>query len=202
MKQLVIFVMACIYVVSCAPPIDDEIKPHFQGEQQVNPEQSGGQIQETPEPDHSDGEDNGFEFDTEWLMMLTPIDAPSNVAIFFDTNLPESSENSDTGFALDEETSCIVINSMEELKEIAFDVTELPEIDFSCYTLIIGRLVADSSNLVYKYQHIGVGEERTVLMVGYTANIVEESDTMTYYNFWGVYEKLTEEKVELNVVIG
>ena len=199
MKRLLIFMMACVYAVSCTTPIDDEIKTPPQEEQEI-PDQPEGPNSENPTTDNTDGTDIGFEIGTHFVTVCDNVVAPSDVTAYFDANLPNMSEDSDTGFSLAEETGCVIIRSIEDLMAIAPESDELPDIDFTCHTLIIGRMVSDFHNLVMRSQYVGIDEGRMVLTVTYTKDVSISSESKTYYNFWGLYEKLPEGDVELKII--
>lgn len=132
---------------------------------------------------------------------LLPVSPSDEVEAFFKTYLPSHSGSYDIGFGLGEEMECIVINSISELEGIAPNDAELPSIDFDRHTLIIGRMVKGSPRYTYEGQKISSESGRTVLTVTYKELDGAAPQMITYYNFWGLYDKLQDTEIELNVKI-
>lgn len=132
---------------------------------------------------------------------IYPVSPSDEVEAFFTTYLPPIAESHYTGFDLGEKLSCFLINSTSELEEIAPNDVELPSIDFDRYTLIIGRMPKGSTGYTYKGQKISFESGRTVLTVTYEGPDGAVHPTITYYNFWGLYDKLQDTEIELNIKI-
>ena len=124
---------------------------------------------------------------TEYIQYGTrePVEQSSEVTSFFNHNiykwfLTNIEEGVDT---------CIVINDAEELKAIYSGKEEIPSIDFSNYTLLIGK-----ASMPYGYrvcsQHLSLDGLKSTLNITYdwplgTGAVIINSD-MPY---WGVYPK-------------
>lgn len=100
---------------------------------------------------------------------------------------------------IDKENICLV-NSKQELESIYYGNLEIPEIDFSKYTLIIGK----------KTKHVEIGKKSPANLKelklyeindGYILNLycssyVPEGDIFVkrFLYFWGLYPKLNNKK--------
>ena len=116
---------------------------------------------------------------------LYPVEQSSEVTSFFNHNiykwfLTNIEEGVDT---------CIVINDAEELKSIYSGKEEIPSIDFSNYTLLVGK-----ASMPYGYrvcsQRLSFDGQKSTLNISYdwplgTGAVIINSD-MPY---WGVYPK-------------
>ena len=134
---------------------------------------------------------------------ILPVEVvPEKLSSFFASVFVYSSHEYDMGFGLKDEDDCIVINSMEEFFALAPSGTDKNiEIDFDNYSLMIGRHVAKSLMLEIKSQAVYIGENDMIFKVVYEdCDDVESSVTM-YYNFWGLYHKLPEKDVKLEVTV-
>lgn len=99
----------------------------------------------------------------------------------------------------------IVINSEEELLELFPDAINLPEIDFSKNSLVIGRMhfvntlgekrpIEQKRKVMYKN-----GNDYT-LSLYYSYSIIEiASDMVEYVATWGIYPKLSSNS--LNIIL-
>ena len=93
-----------------------------------------------------------------------------------------------------------VINSMEELSDLYTGEKELPEIDFSSYTLLVGHvLTPDTGHRLDRIVLTGMNERLTLnvyirkLDSGYPLTVV------TPILYWGLYPKLPNEPVVVNI---
>ncbi len=132
---------------------------------------------------------------------ISPVSPSEEVETFFRTYLPSYDTSLDRGFNLGKETRCLVINNIEKLEEVAPKDAELPVIDFSKHTLIIGRMVKGSPRYMYTGQKISSESGRMILTVTYKEQDGPASQTISYYNFWGLYDKLPGTEVDLNIRI-
>lgn len=118
---------------------------------------------------------------------ISPVSASEDVEFFFESYLPSYSF-SDIGFNFGEETECFVINDAVYFKAVAPESVTLPEIDFDKYTLIVGQVVMGNPGYSFVSQSIHTDTLKVVYK-----NLGESSPaTMTYFYFWGLYDKLPE----------
>ena len=166
MKKLVCIFSSLLLLsagfVACSSDLDD-------------PEQPNSHQNETPADS------------TEYIQYgtLDPVEQSSEVTAFFNHNiykwfLTNIEEGVDT---------CIVVNNAEELKAIYSGKEEIPSIDFSNYTLLIGK-----ASMPYGYrgcsQRLNLDGQKSTLSITYdwplgTGAVIINSD-MPY---WGVYPK-------------
>lgn len=91
----------------------------------------------------------------------------------------------------------IVINSQEELMQIINDEPDLPEIDFSNCSLVLG-ICSYSDNggdkvpidLLSQKLYKTINGYQIVLSCSYIIKGADSFPTIEYLNFWGVYPKL------------
>jgi hypothetical protein len=119
---------------------------------------------------------------------------------FFDKYLPPMSARSECFFVDDNDSKCLAINSLEELKAIMHSpVGELPEIDFDKYTLLIGQQLMSSISYSLLSHSIDVGSEQIALTLTVKdPGAYWSALGMMYY--WGVHPKLPEIPIEVDIV--
>lgn len=105
---------------------------------------------------------------------------------------------------MDKENICLV-NSKEEFKNIYFGNKEIPEIDFSKYSLIIGK----------KQKYVEIGKKSPASLkdiklydteAGYQLNLyctsyIPEGDMFTrrFFYFWGLFPKLNNKIITTQI---
>ena len=131
---------------------------------------------------------------------ISSVEASEEVVAFFSEYLSgEYGYGNDIGFPLGEKTECLVIDSMDEFRAVAPAGVELPEIDFDNYTLIIGCMCAGEPSYDFVSQKIHVESDRMILIVEYRYNDGIALAVEVFYTFWGLYPKLPEGEVELDL---
>jgi hypothetical protein len=129
---------------------------------------------------------------------LMPQQASDEVVTFFKEHLKYLSNSF---FTEEKSNKCLVINSAEELKAAMLVDAAIPEIDFEQYTLIIGSYYATAGNSI-RYHGINVEPERNVLnLVIYARHTGIAVGEMLNYYYWGLYSKLPDNPVEVNVIL-
>ena len=120
---------------------------------------------------------------------------------FFEAHLPISGNSdcffkSETGYK--DTLEVRIINSMTELQQLCYAPVELPQIDFSKYTLVMGwRLMYQSY-----YQ---VGSQRLSISSSSATLYVETKPQDAWYTvfsrlyFWGFYPKTDIKKINVKV---
>ena len=120
---------------------------------------------------------------------VVPVICNESISVFFEQYLPKDghSEVFFTDVPENEET-CMVIDNKDELRSAYNGDKELPEIDFSKYSLVIGKLYV-AAGLYVKEQAMQYDSPTTLSIFletderGYIAIMMD-----IYY--WGVYPKL------------
>ncbi len=136
----------------------------------------------------------------EYMETVRPVEASEELLAFFEQYLPPVSDiHLSRGFFYrDEENKCLTINSYEEFRSVALPaVTELPDIDFENYTLIIGQVWVGGVGFHLSDQAIDVFPEYM------EADITIEIPSDYYIAhcpvyIWGVYPKLPFESTQMN----
>ena len=110
-----------------------------------------------------------------------PVTPSQEVTDFFDAHL--SGHSSDFNFSHIDcyETECFLINTVAELKEIIPEPIELPDIDFAKYSAVETGTDVLTLNLIYR------------VLDGAAPAMI------TPYYFWGLYDKLPEYEVNVNI---
>ena len=128
---------------------------------------------------------------------ILPVTASEEVKLFFESYLPPSDSYSDTNFNLGEETECFVINDVDDFNAVAPESVTLPKIDFDKYTLIVGQVLMGNPGYSFVSQSI----HADTLKVVYKNLGGASPARMTYFYYWGLYEKLPKAVVNIDVCI-
>ena len=147
----------------------------------------------------SSNDDNGVSENSD-IMVISETEVSTDVSEFFGTELPKYSGTPSTGFFVGtHENLCYVINSIEELKSLYKGEKELPKIDFSSKTLIIGQQYMEKSP--YYAKRVDVSRKSGTIIIEVH---VQEPDY--YYNafanmyFWCLCSKFYGNNVKVNVI--
>ena len=125
---------------------------------------------------------------------------------FFKKTLPQEQEGSGTdvkdvpftGFDK-QENVCVVINSYDELKTIYQGNNPLPEVDFSKYSLIIGRAWI---NVGYKFKNLTISEDNkgnSVVTLHFTVLYDATLAMVTYYYYWVLCPKFSPTQLDVKI---
>lgn len=130
----------------------------------------------------------------------TPPVMPSlEITDFFDAHL--SGHSSDFNFSHIDcyETECFLINTAEQLREIVPEPIELPDIDFEKYSLIVGQYVFEEPRYSLESQAVETGTDVLTLNLVYRVLDGAAPAVVAPYYFWGLYDKLPEYEVKVNI---
>ncbi|MDY6000997.1 MAG: hypothetical protein SPJ03_02280 [Candidatus Cryptobacteroides sp.] len=75
----------------------------------------------------------------------------------------------------------------------------VPNIDFNKYTFMVGQLKKETPGYVFDNQRVDIGLNSISLNVTLTRLSVVNPLVMTYFYFWGLYDKLPDLPVVLSV---
>lgn len=127
------------------------------------------------------------------------IDIPEHILHFFEKGLPNTSE-SECFFLSQEKDVYFLINDFEDLSAIYSCDDELPEIDFTKYSLIIGKKEMPNSFYFLADQYI---DETETLNLNMIAELPSSGHWPSFSNFyyWGVYPKLPNKELIVKVII-
>ncbi len=105
------------------------------------------------------------------------------------------------GGPLQKDTSdtCCIVNSMEELAQIYKGSKNLPQIDFTSQTLIVGKVTMPDDPFYVKGQSIT--ETESALIHNLRVKDSENSWCQVYQmRYWGLYPKLPNKPIVVNVI--
>lgn len=116
---------------------------------------------------------------------------------FFETTLPTTGE-SNCFFVSEDSDIYYLINSKEELKAIYSCEKELPEIDFTLYSIILGQKRMPNSYYSVVEQYI---RETEVLELNIFVQLPADGHWPAFSNmyYWGIYPKLPNKKININI---
>ena len=128
-----------------------------------------------------------------------PVTPSQEVKDFFDAHL--SGHETDFNFSYMDcyETECFLINSVEEFRAIAPEPIELPDIDFAKYSLIVGQHVFGEPRYSLESQAVETGTDALTLNLVYSEFCGIAPAMVAPYYFWGLYDKLPEYEVNVNI---
>jgi hypothetical protein len=136
-----------------------------------------------------------------------PVAPPSEVVSFFDTYLPasESSSLSDMIFNfpdLDYQSNeCMLVNSRKEFRDLLTVEVPLPDIDFKKYSLIIGKCTLGDPGYVLDEQMVHAESDHMKLQLCYRRLDGVSPSVITDFYFWGLYQKLPDLPLEVDLDI-
>ena len=137
-----------------------------------------------------------------------PVTPSREVTDFFDAHLDEYSIGinfDDMSFNfnyisdVDGESECFVVNSEEEFRAIVKETVELPDIDFAKYSLIVGQYVFEEPRYSLESQAVETGTDVLTLNLVYRVLDGAAPAAIAPYYFWGIYDKLPEYEVNVNI---
>lgn len=136
---------------------------------------------------------------------IVQVSASEEVKFFFETSLPNYSDSySESVFAFSnidvEDNEYFVINSIDDLIKITSDSVKLPDIDFDKHTLFIGQHWMNHTGFVLTKQYIEEQSDKYVLNLVYKETEGAHSTMMNIFYFWGLYEKLSEKEIDVNII--
>ena len=138
------------------------------------------------------------------LNNLTPIDKGDSFAAisdFFKTAFNEESKPFDFGNNLgNEENPCVIINNEEEFEEVYTGESSLPTIDFSKYTLIIGKVFLSAGTFIDNMNINHINRAKATLSI----NCIIDSKgayigTIGYVYYWNLFPKFHASIINVEV---
>ena len=156
-----------------------------------------------------DSTDNNNKDDIRVLIPVKDSYGYSAISDFFYSELG-SDETNPKSFVFknnlsDDENPCIVINSKEEFEEEYTGDSPLPNIDFSNYTLIIGKIMLNAGTFI---DDMNIRIENNKMATVAINCIIDSKGTYTaielYYYYWNLFPKflVSEIMVEVNRKMG
>ena len=129
--------------------------------------------------------------------ILPKTDLSEKTLSFFESALPITGE-SNCFFVSEDSDIYYLINSKEELKAIYSCEKELPEIDFTLYSIILGQKRMPNSYYSVVEQYI---RETEVLALNIFVKLPANGHWPAFSNmyYWGIYPKLPNKKININI---
>jgi hypothetical protein len=127
---------------------------------------------------------------------ITPVFINEEITSFFEKHLPSPALIRSNCFFFDnEDDTYYLINSMKQFRQLTY-CSELPEIDFNSYSLIVGqKKVPNSFYTILEQKIVESSELELNLVLDLGENHYPAFSTLY---FWGIYPKLAGKKT-LNV---
>ncbi|MDO5615571.1 MAG: hypothetical protein Q4G16_05230 [Cruoricaptor ignavus] len=127
------------------------------------------------------------------------VDIPKDVSNFLEKGLPNTSE-SECFFISQDDDIFYLINNIEDFRDVYSCDDELPEIDFTKYSLIIGKKEMPNSFYLLADQYI---EETEMLNLTIVATLPKSGHWPAFNDFyyWGIYPKLPNKELIVNINI-
>lgn len=122
------------------------------------------------------------------------VEINQDVIAFFENELPSDYHSGPTNFIFHEDDGdpwqnvCVLVNSNEELSRIYTGSRSLPSIDFSRYTLAIGRVVLPDSG--YSFESANLKSTSDPQMDVYLSSKGGGYMTLSLRYFWKIYPKV------------
>ena len=140
------------------------------------------------------------------ILPISEEDGHTTISDFFNSELPSDTDSKSFFIVSNqkiEEDICKVINSREELQAIYSGDKVLPEIDFQCYTLVIGQTMMPALGYrLVKQELITNAMDQSSVLNLYVKNIYEYKPAMIApLYFWGIYPKMDLSVIKINVIM-
>lgn len=102
----------------------------------------------------------------------------------------------------DEKKTCLVINSQEEFEEAYTGDTPLPTIDFSKYSLIIGKVYIDAGTFIDNMSIKQINNSRSVLTINYIIDTKGCYIALAYYKYyWKLFPKFHTSEIVIEETV-
>ena len=135
------------------------------------------------------------------ITIVSEAEMDNDVVNFFSTELPKYAGAASPGFFVGtNENLCLVINSMDELRNAYKGKKELPAIDFGAKTLVIGQQRMEHSSYYVKKIDIRKRSGGIVLDV-YVAEPDASYAVFSNMYFWCLCSKINSRNVEANIIL-
>lgn len=130
------------------------------------------------------------------------------LSAFFDATLPDENEvlqyffvppTNHAAYMYSPIDTCYLVNSHEELQALYWGERELPEIDFSKYTLVLGRKMVPS-HYALEGHTLCITDESIVVTLKFRKLEGAFVQMMYHRYFWGLYEKLPKKNTIIKMI--
>ena len=151
--------------------------------------------------------------DEEETNIIRPVNAPADVKAFFQSEIGKEFGESNTILSdtrivhspvggdvrMPSPDTCCVINSRAELAAIYAGEKQLPDIDFTKYTLVVGKEEMPQSPFIL--EGMSLTEEENLLVLTLKVKSTENCLMIDYQmRYWALYPKLPGKPIMVKVV--
>ena len=141
---------------------------------------------------------SGCEKEKEQMEVIYPVvNLPMSVVTFFEKTL-SNTDSVNCLFKSEWKDTCFLINSKEEFKSMLLCDKDLPIIDFSLYSVIVGK--KNMPNSFYSIVEQSINNTQT-LELNITVHLPNEHwPAFSDLFYWAVYPKLPNKKISINII--
>lgn len=147
----------------------------------------------------------GCKDDSDELSTIRPINiVDTEILAFFENELPAMGTSNSFFTDVAKETEiCFVVNDNKDLQHLYKGKSTLPIIDFSKYTLVIGKVRMKKSFFYVAKQVIEVKSNSSATINIYVAPVSEDGSWPLFSTlyFYGLYPKLSVKTITINKII-
>ena len=140
---------------------------------------------------------SGCEEEKQMKVIYPAVNLPMSVVTFFEKTL-SNTDSANCLFKSEWKDTCFLINSKEEFESILLCNKELPAIDFSLYSVIVGK--KNMPNSFYSIVEQSINNDQTLEL-----NIIvhlpnEHWPAFSDMFYWALYPKLPNKKISINII--
>ena len=140
----------------------------------------------------------GCEKEKEQMEVIYPVvNLPMSVVTFFEKTL-SNTDSANCLFKSEWKDTCFLINSKEEFESILLCDKDLPIIDFSLYSVIVGKKNMPNSFYSIVEQSINNTQTLELNIIVHLPN--EHWPAFSDMFYWALYPKLPNKKISINII--
>ena len=140
----------------------------------------------------------GCEKEKEQMEVIYPVvNLPMSVVTFFEKTL-SNTDSAHCLFKSEWKDTCFLINSKEEFESMLLCDKDLPIIDFSLYSVIVGKKNMPNSFYSIVEQSINNTQTLELNIIVHLPN--EHWPAFSDMFYWALYPKLPNKKISINII--
>ena len=140
----------------------------------------------------------GCEKEKEQMEVIYPVvNLPMSVVTFFEKTL-SNTDSANCLFKSEWKDTCFLINSKEEFESMLLCDKDLPIIDFSLYSVIVGKKNMPNSFYSIVEQSINNAQTLELNIIVHLPN--EHWPAFSDMFYWALYPKLPNKKISINII--
>ena len=140
----------------------------------------------------------GCEKEKEQMEVIYPVvNLPMSVVTFFEKTL-SNTDSANCLFKSEWKDTCFLINSKEEFESMLLCDKDLPIIDFSLYSVIVGKKNMPNSFYSIVEQSINNTQTLELNIIVHLPN--EHWPAFSDMFYWALYPKLPNKKISINII--